>query len=119
MTKEGTASREFPGCRVVWTVGFHCYGPGSVPRQGIDVCIQLRGRTRKRNTKIPVLKLDCLSYPREEGSALRVTDKNTGSGLKAVWLRIPDLALSSCAGDLTSLCLGFLVNETGAVIRLL
>ena len=48
MTKEGTASREFPGCRVVWTVGFHCYGPGSVPRQGIDVCIQLRGRTRKK-----------------------------------------------------------------------
>ena len=77
------------------------------------------GPEKNRNTKIPVLKLDCLSYPREEGSALRVTDKNTGSGLKAVWLRIPDLALSSCAGDLTSLCLGFLVNETGAVIRLL
>lgn len=39
------------------------------------------GPEKNRNTKIPVLQLDCLSYPREEGSALRVTDRSTGSGL--------------------------------------
>lgn len=82
---ENTGSWESSGGLVVRILGSHCCG--SIPGPGTEM-LQASGCGQKKK-------------------------KNYWFWSQTTWVRIPGLVLSSCAGYLISLCLGFLVNKMG------
>ena len=42
---------EFPSSLMVRILGFHCWGPGSIPGQGIEIP-QLHSKTRKKEKRM-------------------------------------------------------------------